>query len=197
MRVRQKDIIHNIHVFYSPGVDSSTYSPEYQCKTLPHPIFSLPLFKSFFFPLLKRDTCDHWISLCRGACCDSHVSGDGEDHHQTDVRLPEELHLWRWLWLCSGRICLGSPRPQSWAGTSSAVTHTLTPWPALYHLMLFFFFLTAQPGHNRLNRIGHRNEVIRMLKCLWHFPNNPERENSLNWKQEEIVIVFKIPFMVF
>lgn len=83
--------------------------------------FSYSILLSFLYSntlsLLDRNTCVHWSVLCRGACCDSHVSGDGEDHHQADVRFPEELHLWWWLWMRTGGIRLGSPRPQSWAGT--------------------------------------------------------------------------------
>lgn len=113
------------------------------------PFFCLFPYSALFF-FLDRETCDLSISLCRGACCDSHVSGDGEDHHQADVRLPEELHLWRWLWMCSGGIRLGSPRPQSGAGTrtSSAasfcksqifIRHTDThSLPSLCYLMLIF-----------------------------------------------------------
>ncbi len=78
---------------------------------------SLCLLSHFDVSFCNRKTCVHWSGLCRGACCDSHVSGDGKDHHQADVRLPEELNLWWWLWMCTGGICLGSPRPQSWAGT--------------------------------------------------------------------------------
>lgn len=66
-----------------------------------------------------RGTCVHWGVLCIGACSGSHVAGDGEDHHQAHVRLPEKLHFWWRLWVCTGGVRVGPPRPQSWAGTSA------------------------------------------------------------------------------
>lgn len=77
---------------------------------------NIPNYSCLCFP--GRGTCVHRGDKCRGACSGSHVAGDGEDHHQAHVWLPEELHFrWR-LWMCAGGIRVGPPGPQSWAGTS-------------------------------------------------------------------------------
>ena len=99
------------YLFFCCGCQGDMSSHYDSTLNLPFACLSISCF------CLNRNTCVHWTGLCRGACCDNHVSGDGKDHHQADVRLPEELHLWRRLWLCTGGIRLGPPRPQSWAGT--------------------------------------------------------------------------------
>lgn len=50
------------------------------------------------------------------SCSDSHARRDGEDGHKADVRLPEELDVRRWLWVCAGGVRLGPTRTQTRTG---------------------------------------------------------------------------------
>lgn len=142
----------------------------------------ISLTSSLCFP--DRGACVHQGEPCRGACSGSHVAGDGEDHHQAHVWLPEELYFWWWLWMCAGGVCVGPPRPQSWAGTSvkqpshrfSTRMHVFLSQGAVHQLMLILLCHSQTVS----NRIGQNNSITWMIE--WLFVNNPDVENAAMWK---------------
>lgn len=76
--------------------------------------------------------------------------------------------------------------------SSQIFTSHSTTLPCRASLANAYFCLT-KPDRIKLNQIGQKNLIIWMIKYLWHFPNNPEMENPLIWKQDNGSLLFLNP----